>query len=64
MGFDDIPMCRMVCPNLTTVKQDGALRAQIAIEKLQELKEKKNNNPDVRLPVSLVVRNSTKEYQP
>ena len=64
VGFDDIPMCRMVCPNLTTVKQDGALRAQIAIEKLQELKEKKNINPDVRLPVSLVVRNSTKEYQP
>ena len=39
-GFDDIPMCRMFCPTLTTVKQDGALRAKIAVEKLGELKMK------------------------
>lgn len=59
-GFDDIPMCQMVCPTLTTVKQDGALRAKIAIEKLQELREKKDTETSVMLPVTLVVRSSTK----
>ena len=59
-GFDDIPMCRMFYPALTTVKQDGALRAKIAVEKLRELKEGKMIQTQVRLPVSLVVRFSTK----
>lgn len=59
-GFDDIPMCNMVSPTLTTVKQDGVLRARLAIEKLGELKEKDDVNPEIRLPVSLVVRKSTK----
>lgn len=60
-GFDDIPMCQMVWPPLTTVKQDGALRAKLAIEKLWELKEKKQVDTEITLPVSLVVRKSTKE---
>lgn len=58
-GFDDIPLCSMVSPGLTTVKQDGALRARLAMEKLLELKEKKSTEPELRLPVSLVVRGST-----
>ena len=60
-GFDDIPMCQMVSPTLTTVKQDGALRARIAIEKLLELKEQKLIDPEITLPVSLVIRQSTKK---
>ena len=60
-GFDDIPMCQMVYPTLTTVKQDGALRAKLAIEKLHELKEKKTSETKIRLPVSLVIRDSTKD---
>lgn len=58
-GFDDIPMCEMIWPTLTTVKQDGALRAKIAIEKLHELKEKKNDEVTIMLPVTLVERAST-----
>lgn len=60
-GFDDIPMCEMVFPTLTTVRQDGALRARIAIEKLRELKENRNNETVVTLPVTLVERASTKK---
>ena len=58
-GFDDTPMCEMVYPALTTVKQDGALRAKIAIEKLCELREGIPICPEIKLPVSLVVRDST-----
>lgn len=60
-GFDDIPMCQMVHPTLTSVKQDGAMRAKLAIEKLQELKEHKEIETEIRLPVSLVVRGSSDE---
>ena len=38
-GFDDTPICEMLRPALTTVRQDGALRAGLAVEKLRELKE-------------------------
>ena len=60
-GFDDIPLCEMISPTLTTVKQDGALRAKIAIEKLQELKSNADIETEIMLPVTLVVRNSTKQ---
>lgn len=59
-GFDDIPMCEMISPTLTTVKQDGALRAKIAISKLQELKDHKDNETEIMLPVTFVERSSTK----
>lgn len=38
-GFDDTLICEMLRPALTTVRQDGALRAGLAVEKLRELKE-------------------------
>jgi LacI family transcriptional regulator len=62
-GFDDTPMCEMVTPTLTTIKQDGALRAKIAVGKLKELREGKEICTEVKLPVSLVVRRSTKEHK-
>ena len=60
-GFDDIPMCELVTPTLTSVHQDVALRAEIAIQKLKELREKKETEFTIRLPVQLVVRESTKK---
>ncbi len=59
-GFDDIPMCEMVCPTLTTVRQDGAMRAKIAISKLSELRENKETETSIMLPVTLVERASTR----
>lgn len=62
-GFDDIPMCEMITPTLTTVRQDGALRAQTAIEKLYELKENGDVGTTIRLPVQLIERASTRQYK-
>ena len=58
-GFDGIPMGEMISPTLTTVRQDGAIRAKIAIEKLHELKEGRDIEPEIVLPVTLVERGST-----
>ena len=58
-GFDDTPMCEMVHPALTTVRQEGALRAKIAVETLRELRKGAHIDPEIRLPVLLVVRSST-----
>lgn len=59
-GFDDTPMCEMIHPALTTVRQDGALRAKIAMQKLRELKEGHQTQATVTLPVTLVERASTR----
>lgn len=58
-GFDDTPVCEMLRPALTTVRQDGALRARLAVEKLRELKEGRPVETEIMLPVSLAVRKST-----
>lgn len=59
-GFDDTPMCTIVSPTLTSVKQDMSLRAKIAVEKLRELKERKEAETTIMLPVTLIERKSTK----
>ena len=59
-GFDDTPVCEMVSPALTTVRQDGEARARIAMEKLQALREGRTVGEEVILPVTLVVRGSTR----
>ena len=59
-GFDDNPICESVHPMLTTIKQDGKERARLALEMLQKLKNGEEEGKTINLPVSLVVRNSTK----
>ena len=58
VGFDDTPICTQVYPALTSVRQDGALRAKTAIEKLMELKSGEEPGATVTLPVRLIVRES------
>ena len=60
VGFDDIPMCEMVSPRLTTVRQDGEMRAKIAMEKLHELRKTEHVETVITLPVKLVERESTR----
>lgn len=59
-GFDDIPMCEMISPALTTVRQNSALRAEMAIAKLRELKEQKIPETTAMLPVTLIERDSVR----
>lgn len=59
-GFDDIPMSEMISPALTTVRQDNALRAEMAIAKLRELGEQKLPETTAMLPVRLIERASTR----
>lgn len=59
-GFDDTPMCTLVSPTLTTVRQDNALRARVALQKLQELRDGQCAGETVLLPVTLVERSSTR----
>lgn len=58
-GFDDTPMCSLVSPTLTSVRQDVAERARIAVQKLQELNEKKETETTVKMPVTLIERDSS-----
>ena len=58
-GFDDTPSCEQVVPTLTSVRQDGAQRAEIAIRKILEMNEQKSVSTTTQLPVNLVEREST-----
>ena len=60
-GFDDSPLCEMISPTLTTVRQDGALRAKLAIQKLHELKQADKIETEMKLPVRLILRGSTRK---
>ena len=53
----------MISPTLTTVKQDCALRAKIALQKLREMKENLFSETEIMLPVTLVKRAITKEVK-
>lgn len=60
VGFDDIPHCQLISPSLTTVRQDSALRARIALEKLRALREGEAVENTITLPVTLVERESVR----
>ena len=59
-GFDDTPLCQMVFPSLTSVRQDVVLRAELAIEKLRSLKARQLTESSVTIPVTLIERGSTR----
>ena len=60
VGFDDSRICEQARPGLTTVRQDNEKRAAVALRELLELKGKKAMGKEIRLPVTIVERNSVK----
>lgn len=59
-GFDDTPICRQVVPALTSVRQDSPLRAKLALEKLRAMRAGEDPGSTLRLPVTLIERDSTR----
>lgn len=57
-GFDDIKEASYMCPGLTTIRQDYEERAKMALRMLCRQKEGDKFPKNVRLPVSLVERES------
>lgn len=62
-GFDDCPLCEMVYPALTTVRQDGEKRAKLAVSMLKKLREEENDGMTITLPVTLVKRQSVRKWE-
>lgn len=56
-------MCEMVSPALTTVSQDNAARAAMAIARLRELKERQLPETSAMLPVKLIERASVRRNE-
>lgn len=61
VGFDDNALCETCFPRLTTVKQDAAKRAEMAVCALQRLREGRTGEGREVLPVQLVIRDSVKK---
>lgn len=60
VGFDDVRECREIVPALTTIKQDYAERAALALRMLEQLKSGECRENNVKLPVTLVERDSVR----
>lgn len=62
IGFDDINLCRLTSPTLTTIHQDAPLKGKLAVNFLIDMLDK-NLLPqrEVILPIQLVERNSVKK---
>ncbi|MGB8453296.1 MAG: LacI family DNA-binding transcriptional regulator [Anaerocolumna sp.] len=61
IGFDDINLCHLTLPRLTTIHQDAPLKGKLAVYFLiDQLENKPIQNREVILPIHLVERNSVK----
>ena len=59
-GFDDTPLCGLVFPALTTVRQDTTQRARTALDAIAKMRAGEMVEPVITLPTSLVIRDSTR----
>lgn len=61
IGFDDINLCQLTSPRLTTIHQDAPLKGKLAVYFLiDQLENKPISNREIILPIHLVERNSVK----
>ena len=58
-GFDGTSLCMQVNPTLTSVSQDNAYRARIALEQLGKMRRNPDYKSDIILPVELKPAGST-----
>ena len=66
IGFDDIDLCRLSSPQLTTVHQDTQRKATIAVDQLIKILSGSINNAsqkNITLPTHIVERESVKFLQ-
>ena len=61
IGMDDSMASRESIPALTTIHQDADLRARTAIKCIENMRDGKNCDTRIVLPVKLIKRESTKE---
>ena len=61
IGFDDNMASRESNPALTTIHQEASLRAKIAIECLEAMRDGAECETEIVLPVELIKRESTGE---
>ena len=59
-GFDDTPLCGLVYPSLTSVRQDNAERARTALDAIAKMRAGEPVEPVITLSTSLVIRDSTR----
>lgn len=57
-GFDDTPLCELIVPALTTIRQDNRQRAKVALELLKGLKAGTVSGGSYQFPTVLVERQS------
>lgn len=61
VGFDDINICKLITPNLTTIHQNMFEKGRIAAEyMIKSLNHIKISNPKIVLPIHLIERDSVK----
>lgn len=59
VGFDDINLCNLLSPALTTIHQDAHLKGKLAVNyMIDKLEKRPINNSETILPVRLVERES------
>lgn len=62
IGFDDINICRLITPQLTTIHQNPAEKGRVAVEfMIKRLQNEPIERNEIILPVSLVERDSVKK---
>ena len=60
VGFDDGAVCEQVVPSLTSVRQDGAHRARMALQMLKRMRQEPDYFGDFLVSVQLIPRDSTR----
>ena len=61
IGFDDNMASRESNPALTTIHQDASFRAKTAIECIEAMRDGRNCDAEIILPVELIKRESTRK---